>query len=42
VCKSFAVLNSIIIYEDDIQYSIQIPLIGNTALIQKIEASCPP
>ncbi len=32
----------IIIYEDDIQYSLQIPLIGNTALVREIAASCTP
>ena len=29
-------------YEDDIQYSLQIPLIGNTALVQAITALCTP
>jgi hypothetical protein len=29
-----------VLYEDDIQYSLQIPLIGNTALVQEIAASC--
>jgi hypothetical protein len=27
-------------YEEHIQYSLQIPLIGNTALVQAIAASC--
>ncbi len=31
-----------IIYEDDIQFSLQIPLIGNTVLVQEIAASCTP
>ncbi len=30
------------IYEDDILYSSQIPLIGNTAPVQEIAASCTP